>query len=392
MSDEPTPEEAPPSARPRATPPKRFLPWWLPGLLVGLVAAVATVAVLMVRPVERGTHKATAFVQLRPKAASFANKTPDEFAEYRNRQKFLLKSRDLITSVLKEPAVSSLDSVKRVGQAGDPVQMIEAQLRVAEVTEDVLEVTMTGNEPGDMKVILEHLVKRYIDDTTAFERRSLDDRLKQHEQYAETLRLDIEAMENQIALIGKANGTSGSEDDAPRLALLHKQHFEADAERTRLEREINKLDAELTVLKRQAAQKNDAPLDPTREARLSKLATDIEIKQLEREKIRTLCDSLKKLIDASVNGGINISAMRKSLQPQRDTLEKINVTLAQLRLERAMDARVSLRGDVTVEPIPRQNDRTALALLPVAAFAGGFVLATDFSFVGLVFRVLRQRT
>jgi capsular exopolysaccharide synthesis family protein len=204
-----------------------------------------------------GKHQARALVQLRPKSYTFITRTQDDFSQYRDRQRFLLKTRDLITSVLKEPAVASLDSVKNAVRAGDdPVQMVEDQLKVTVATDDVLEVTMTGNNLDDMKVILEHLVKRYVADATAFERRVLDDQIKKQEQHAESLRVDIKAMESQIALIGRANSTTGGEDNAKRLSEFQHRHVTADGEYTSLTREIGRMESEVTVLKKQLDDKN----------------------------------------------------------------------------------------------------------------------------------------
>ena len=128
---------------------------------------------------------------------------------------FLLKTRDLITRTLAEPAVSSLDMVK---QSSDPVSMIEEQIKVKVVTEDILEVALTGNQLDDMKVILDHLVNRYIDDATAFERKERQEQTKKLEQLSESKRLEIDAKEKHIELLGKANNTTGGEDNAARLA------------------------------------------------------------------------------------------------------------------------------------------------------------------------------
>jgi capsular exopolysaccharide synthesis family protein len=435
--------------------------WVLGTFIGGLVAAAVAIGAWMVAP--SGKHQARALVQLRPRSVSFITKDRDDFAEYRNRQKFLLKNRDLITGVLKEPAVSSLDSVKGAVRAGDdPVQMIEEQLKVTVATDDMLEVTMTGNNLDDMKVILEHLVKRYVDDATAFERRQLEDQIKKNEQYAEGLRVEIENTEKAIELIGKANSTTGGEDNATRLALLQRQLFEAEAEYNRLKRVIDGLESELTVLKKQLDDKNpknapdpvlvaravnndprvvkaktafdaakttydraweisgenptvpvvierkaeldkakkeheDAKRDATTEAvevarayegalrktQLAELEKQIEVKKLDLDKERTKRDGVKKAIDQGVTGGLSIEGMRKSLQPQKDTLDKVNTLLAQQRLERNQDGRASIRGDVDKIPFTNQNKKLFLSS------AGGLF---SFFVVVLVVAFLEWRT
>jgi capsular exopolysaccharide synthesis family protein len=420
---------------------------WVLGTFVGGVVAAATaVAVWMVLP--GGKHQARALVQLRPKSVSFVNKTQDDFAEYRNRQKFLLKTRDLISGVLKEPAVSSLESVKLAIRAGeDPIQIVDEQLKVTVATDDVLDVTMTGNNLDDMKVILDHLVKRYVDEATAFERRGLEDQIKKHEQYAEKLQEEIEGREKAIELIGKANSTMGGEDNAKRLAVLQQRHLDLDAEYNRIGREIGRTEAALTVLKKQlddkgpksqpdpALVRQEIDRDPrvvqtqlplkakreqlnsaiktagrdddsipliaelkeavkkmeaayeeakkgataeaielaraydtaTKKARVADLETQNEIKKEDREKVRFERDSIKRVIDQGVTGGLNIESMRKSLQPQKDTLDRVSTLLAQLKLERNMDGRASLRGEVEKVPFTNQNKKLVYAGMGASA-------------------------
>ena len=185
--------------------------WVLGTFIGGLVAAAVAIGVWLALP--GGKHQARALVQLRPKGVEFVNRNQENFSEYRSRQVFLLQTRDLITQTLVEPAVASLDMIK---QSSDPVGMIEEAIKVKVVADDILEVSLTGNNLDDMKVILDHLVKRYVDDATAFERKERQDQTKKLEQLSDSLRLEIEAMEKQIELTGKANNTTGGDDNAQR--------------------------------------------------------------------------------------------------------------------------------------------------------------------------------
>lgn len=425
--------------------------WVLGTFIGGLVAAAVAVGVWMALP--GGKHEARALIQLRPKSVSFVSKTQEDFAEYRNRQRFLLKTRDLITSVLKDPAVSSLDSVK---QAEDPVAMIEEQLKVTVATDDVLQVTMTGNQLDDMKVIVQHLVQRYIDDTTAFDRRTLEDQIKKHEQYADTLRAEIEGMERQIDLIGRANNTIGGEDNAKRLALLQANLITAESNVSQLTRAIGTLDAQIKVFKDELAkgerfqpdavlverfinkdpkvmrtqaavdaaqaaynsafktsgENKDAPFvvecqteldkrkkeheetkkiataEAIRNARAEDVANlkvkiyglelDRKIKDEERAKLKEDRDALQKVIAQGVGGGLNIEAMRKALVPQRETLDKISSLVAQLRVERTLDVRVSQRGDVEKVPYTNQNKKIALSSVGGLSALFGVILLVSF--------------
>ncbi len=228
---------------------------WVLGTFVGgLVAAAVAVGVWVLLP--GGKHEARALVQLKPKGIEFVNKNPENFGEYRDRQRFLLKTRDLITKTLAEPAVSSLDMVK---QSGDPVGMLEEQIKVKVATDDILEVSLTGNHLDDMKVVLDHLVKRYVNESTAFERNERDQQVKKLEQLSDTLRFEIDAAEKQIELLGRANNTTGGDDSHIRLGLFQRRLAEVDAEFNGVNRAIGRLESERSVLQKQLAETESKP-------------------------------------------------------------------------------------------------------------------------------------
>jgi polysaccharide biosynthesis transport protein len=368
------PAPAPTPSQTQTQPP--FRPWWLPGLVVGALVAAGALLVAQVRPSTEGTHRAEAIVQF-----------PDTDPEARRRRMFLLRAPDLVTRSLAEPAAAALPSVKR---AADPVADVTARLAVAELSPGVVSVTLTGDDPDEVKVILDLLVKRFVDDATGFDRRYADDRRKQLEQLAESMRTEIEATDKNIEMLARANSTTGDTDTARRLAILQQRFAEADAEYTRVGRELVKLEAEVTVLKRQAEAKNAEPnLD--RQARLAQLATTIDINKEVRDKFRVERDVLQRSIGAGSDGRFDVQRMREALKPQQEALNRIYAELAQLRISQNLGGRVELRGEVAVAPTRSRFDRVASAgAVAGIAFASGFVLATAFSFVGLVFRVLRR--
>jgi len=427
--------------------------WVLSTFIGGLVAAAVAVGAWVALP--GGKHEARALVQLRPKAIEFVNRNQENFAEYRGRQVFLLKSRDLITKTLAEPAVSSLDSVK---QNADPVTMVEDQIKVTVAADDILQVTLTGNNLDDMKVILDHLVKRYVEDASAFDRSERTAQVTKLEQYAETLRMEIESTEKHIELLGRANNTTGGEDNAIQIGLLHRQHAEADADYNRITREISRLESELSVLQKQLAEKEPkAPPSPVlveeqvrtdpvvlkarqtwefakgvlereilqatdpdtnvyiqeakvkvakllkeyedakkfatteatgrareieraqKQSQVTALMTALDVKKLERDKLKDIRDTYQNKITQGVGGGLNIKALQDGLKPQRENLERVNAHLLQLRLAVKMEGRVSPHG--VTDKIPNNNQNRKLLMSSVGGLGAFFGVVFLVSFL-----------
>lgn len=353
---------------------------WVLGTLLGLLAAAAAgAAAWFLLP--SGKHEARAIVQLRSRSSELAGKSLDEFAEYRSRQVFLLKTRDLITRVIAEPGVAQLDMIKK---SEDPVQMIEEHLQVKAATNDLILVTLTGNNLDEMKVFLDHLVKRYVTDATAFDLKDIDDRVKKHEKLAESLGGEIEAGKKQIEFNVRNTGSLGGEDSAKRLAALNIRHAELDATYNRLGRDLVTLESELKVLKDQVADKSAASQpDPVlvdqfvqRDPAVVKVKVALSAKQAE----------LKKAIDTA-GGDETVPFVVKELKPEvvrlqkeYDEVKKL-ATAEAVEVARATEAagkkdRLSkLEFSITVKRTERESvkeERDGLQRLIAQNAGGGF--------------------
>jgi hypothetical protein len=368
-------------------------------LILGAIAAATTAVVAEARrpgvpepPADVPTHKAEAFIQLPPRGIELVNINADE-ARYRSRQIFLLTARELIVAVLKEPDVAKLDTVT---QAADPVAAIGERLAVTAIADDILRVTLTGNRPGDMKVILDYLVRTYVDETSMADRKERDHQMRKLEQHHENLRREIDAMEKQIELVSAAERLNFGEDGGPQLALLERRLADVDAEYTKINRDIDLWEAELKAEK-QKDEAKDATPDPTRRARMAQIAAIIERGKEGRKRLKADRDTLQKLVTKKVSTALFMESMREDLKPRRATLERVSTHLEQLRLAAKVDAHPSVRGEVVVTPIPapgpppaREGRATAVGVPAAVAFAAGFALATGFCLVGLIFRILRR--
>lgn len=231
--------------------------WVLGTFIGGLVAAAVAAGVWLAMPA--GKHQARALVQLRPKQIEFVNKTQEDFEAYRRQQMFFLKTRDLLTRVLADPAVSSLDLVKG---SEDPVQALEDALRVTIAAPEILEVTLTGNNLDDMKVVLDHLIKRYVADALNIDNKQRDDHITSLEKLRTSLQLEIDLQEKAIELQSRTNGATSAEAAASALGFLHKRHNDAEALHVAANRELDKLEAERKVLQKQLDERDPKAVPP----------------------------------------------------------------------------------------------------------------------------------
>ncbi|MFM8274334.1 MAG: hypothetical protein ACKODX_18660, partial [Gemmata sp.] len=168
--------------------------WVLSTFVGALVTAAVVVGVWMAMPA--GKHQARALVQLQPRRVEIVGKG-QEFDAYRRHQIFLLKAPDLITRVVADPAVASLETIK---ESDEPISMIENALRVSVAAPEILEVTLTGNNIDDLRTILDKLVKGYVDDATTLDRKTRDDEIAGLDKTRLAVQAEIELQEKAIDL------------------------------------------------------------------------------------------------------------------------------------------------------------------------------------------------
>lgn len=121
-------------------------------------------------------------------------------------------------------------------------------------------------------------------------RRQADERKKKLELLAESVRVEIEALEKNIDLLVRAN-----DDTAVRAAALQRRLADLEAEITALDRELIKLEAELVVLKKRI---EDTPL-PHPATVETVAASDPRVMKLAAELIQAKAD-LARAVQLSV--------------------------------------------------------------------------------------------
>jgi polysaccharide biosynthesis transport protein len=220
--------------------------WVMATFIGGLVAVVAAVGVWAVLPA--GKHTARSSVELRAAGPEIGTRTGEDFETFRKNQMFLLKTRDLINRTLADPSVGSLDMVKN---ADDPVRMLEEGIKVdAAVAPNILTVSLTGDNPDDLKQIISVLVKKYIDDATAHERRSRDERLRKLESLAEKIKGEIQSKERSIRLMVEANSAIGGEGAGAKHARMQQELAKLDADVFASQKEVQELEVTIGLLQK----------------------------------------------------------------------------------------------------------------------------------------------
>jgi len=311
-----------PSAKASPTPSgllNAFRRRWVLGTFVGLLAAaIAGMAVWVAMPA--GKHEARGLINLRDRNTDVITfKSNEDYESYRRNQIFILKTRDLLTRVVGDPSVGSLTMFKGVE---DRERMIEESLMVSAAAPSILTVGLKGDNIEEMRIVIDALMKRYVEDATATDRKDRADQIKKLAELERTLKDEAEAVERQIRLIAGNTGATGGESQEVRLAGLQRRVSELDADVNQINRELGRAESERKIARQQVAE-GRPPID----VNLLKIAVDndLGVRKLIAERKR-LDAILQKTIENATN-----PATDSTVKDSQEILAKADGALANLK-------------------------------------------------------------
>ncbi len=220
---------------------------WVLATFVGLLVAVAISAAMWLA-LPGGKHESRGLIDLRDPTFEVSSKYSEDYENYRKRQIFILKTRDLLNRTVNDPAVASLEMIK---STDDPVRLLEEYITVTAAAPSILAVTMKGNYLDDMRVVVDSLMKRYVDDATASDRRDSMEQIKKLEKYFQDQVDRVDGMKKALNRIVGASGATGGDNGVLSSELLLTRMIELDRMITNKTDEITQLESELKVAEQQ---------------------------------------------------------------------------------------------------------------------------------------------
>ncbi len=302
--------------------------WVLATFLGGLVSALAAFTAWMLMP--GGKHTVRALIEVKTSNTDFGAHAAEDFDSFRRSQMVFVKTRDLINRTLAEPKVASLDMIKN---AEDPVRMLEEGVKVdASAAPTILTVSLAGDNPDDLKVILETLLHKYLDETNEFDRKVRDEQVRRLELQAEKFRAEIQSKDKQITLEvaasgGSTGGPGADTANAVRLGYL-----------TQLERDVLNLQKEIEHYRAVAETIKKRLSDPSRIVTLNPLEVDYYVERDSRmyELLRK-----KAMKEASLAEAKQVAENENapSILGLKTAIDQLDTQIAQTRKEVEPDIR-----------------------------------------------------
>jgi len=191
---------------------------WLLAVSLGLVVGVSAAAVVwMVLPA--GKHQVRALIQVLPQQGLLARSSADPgYEAFKKNQAILLRTRFLLTRVVGKPNVSQLPMIQN---AEDPVKLIEEKIQLRWESPEILAIMLNGDDPSQLKMILNTLVAEYLEDSKSDELKQREARLTLLESTKATLSNQITAYENHLHKLSQWSGAG--ENQA--VSAIHTQAY-----------------------------------------------------------------------------------------------------------------------------------------------------------------------
>lgn len=232
---------------------------WFLALILGLLAAgAAGTAAWMAMP--NGKHQVRALIQIQPTQSLTSKGSNDPgYDAFKKNQSILLRTRFLLTRVVGKPRVSQLPMIQA---AADPVNLIEDQIQLRWESPEILAVMLNGDDPDQLKVILDTLIAEYLEDAKSDEMKQREARLVLLEQTKTDLTKRITAHETNLQKLSQWSSVGEHDTVSVVQNQAYTQGLAAAIKDAREnKRKIQNLELKKTDYESRLKRVNDLPVD-----------------------------------------------------------------------------------------------------------------------------------
>ena len=262
------------------------------GLLVGMAAAAA---IWLAMP--NGKHRAQALLQIKTantRGVFQQGGSGDEFNMFRKREESLVKGRSLLERVVADPRVSKYPDFK---SADDPVRYVTEAVTIGWPAEDLMAVSMRGDNAAAIRDTVSTLIDLYLKDTTSNELRERQSNRAQLDKNMDNIVRRIQNYEDRLRKISETGAGSGAAShveflkaEAAHLASLDKDLRDEQREIDTLTLRMQQRARQLTEMEAVAITSEDLEkaLERNDEVKERVVARDAQRKTLEKDEARSV--------------------------------------------------------------------------------------------------------
>lgn len=281
-----------------------------------------------------------------------------DFQTFKTTQQALVKSRLVLTTALRDPKVARLVSDKRP----TPVEWLEQEIKTDfTLAPEIMRVSMKGDHPEEMTVLVNSIVKAYLDEIVNNDYRRRRANLTKVQKVAQEYKDTLEEKRKDLGKLMNDVGATAESAIAVRQKFALEQLHVAQMELVRITSELRK--AEIQLKSFQAQQLKTGTLAVTEAAVEEALRSHPELKDLQSRRHKAEED-LKVMLRES-SWGPGAPAVRNKRAELKDAVDALEAKAKELRpqlredLRRRMKLDVNAKSEQLVEKITQLKEEEA---------------------------------
>lgn len=299
------------------------------GVLVGMAAAAG---VWLAMPA--GKHQVRGLLQIKPNAQMVGKNAgmDPEFESFKKTQESLIKGRRLVEKVYRDPKVAQLQDIRT---ADDPLLYLEQSIRVRWDSPELLAVWMNGDDPKQLKIILDTILDAFEKDAASNESKERSEKRRAIEVSITTLVREIEAIEKELDRAVDLNHGPDVESNAIKMKQLSDEITGISRDIAETEKQLEELKIEELGLTAQHKELDTKPLDSSDLEKAASAHEEVRGKIAEREVQRQIVEKVAKQTTSGSTILKDAKDKLRSLEDEtRTAIEKVRpVVEAEVRKE-----------------------------------------------------------
>ena len=320
---------------------------WVLASFLGLLVALAAAAALWISS-PTGKHQVKAVVEILPMRASVNSgqgNYDENFDNFKKNQEEIVKTRMIIKRVVANPDVANFPMI---AQAEDPVKSVQDLIVQRWPTPDLMSIGMNGDNPDQLKVILDSLVKEYVSESSSGMQQDRKKKLDELKLLKETLRKQIESEEASLDMQSQNGVPTTFPEIGPYTTLLTTRVGALNAEISSLENKVNEFKSRIRSA-------NDA----IEKAKTKPLSDELLDTELSKD-----LNYRANLSDLSLERKAYEESKRRINDPNHPSLKRHEETIKKLQLastESKTEKRVEIEKRYRSETIATEEKESAIA-------------------------------
>jgi capsular exopolysaccharide synthesis family protein len=321
------------------------------GVLVGMAAAAG---VWLAMPA--GKHQVRGLLQIKPNAQMVGKNAgvDPEFESFKETQKSLIKGRRLVEKVYRDPKVAQLHDIRT---ADDPLRYLEESIRIRMDSPELMAVSMNGDDPKQLKVILDTILDEFVKDAESAEDKERAERRRAIQEQMAKIQRDIKAHEDSLDRATEMNFGADVDSNHQKQKLLADELATVYREISDAKKLIEELKIDQIGLAAKLKDLDTNPLDAADLEKAARYHEDVKATLDERDAQRTKVDKLSKTLNPEST----------ILKTEKDRLKKLEddgrAAIEKVRASVEADVRKELKKPILSQIEAAKSKQSARELI-----------------------------